>query len=333
MRGKDLDSEPLVSIVTPFYNTEKYLSQCIESVLGQTYKNWEYILVNNCSTDRSLKIGEEYANRYGKIRIYNNAKFLTQLQNYNNAVRFISNESKYCKIVQSDDWMFRECIAEMVQVAERNPTVGVVGSYWLNDTNVLGDGLPYPSTFISGKDICRWHLLRHPDMYVFGTPTTLLIRSDIIRNRNPFYDDSSILGDLEVCYELLKNYDFGFVHQVLTFTRVDNESITGKIRHFFPFLLHAFICLKKYGQEYLSEVEYNARLEEISQRYFRCLAKAFLYGHGNEFWVYHRNGLKNIGYKLTWGKMAKYALGEISNLLIHPRAVVHRLMRGVPRDT
>jgi hypothetical protein len=46
-----------------------------------------------------------------------------------------------------------------------------------------------------------------------------------------------------------------FVRQVLTFTRVDNVSLTGKIRDFFPYLLHAFICLKKYGQVYLTAEE------------------------------------------------------------------------------
>ena len=54
-----LPKEPLVSVVTPVYNGEKYLEECIESVLNQTYKNWEYIILNNCSTDRTLEIAEQ----------------------------------------------------------------------------------------------------------------------------------------------------------------------------------------------------------------------------------------------------------------------------------
>ncbi|MCB0227477.1 MAG: glycosyltransferase, partial [Anaerolineae bacterium] len=53
--------QPLVSVVTPVYNTDKYLADCIESVLAQSYDNWEYVIINNCSTDRSLEIAQRYA--------------------------------------------------------------------------------------------------------------------------------------------------------------------------------------------------------------------------------------------------------------------------------
>ena len=60
--------EPLVSVVTPFYNTDRYLAECIESVLSQTYRNFEYVLVDNHSTDRSGVIAAEYARRDSKVR-------------------------------------------------------------------------------------------------------------------------------------------------------------------------------------------------------------------------------------------------------------------------
>ena len=65
-------SEPLVSIVTPVYNGEKFLADCIESILAQSYENWEYIIVNNCSTDRSLAIAEKYAEKDARIKIFSN---------------------------------------------------------------------------------------------------------------------------------------------------------------------------------------------------------------------------------------------------------------------
>lgn len=80
----DIDSQvPLVSFVTPFYNTEQYLEECIESVLRQTYGNWEYVLLNNCSTDKSVQIAERYARQYpDRIRLEHNSEFLagTELQ-------------------------------------------------------------------------------------------------------------------------------------------------------------------------------------------------------------------------------------------------------------
>ena len=122
-----MESIPLVSVVTPFYNTRDFLAECIESVLHQTYTNYEYILVDNCSTDGSSDIAKQYAARFpDKIRLLHTESFLSQVQNYNFALSCISPQSKYCKIVQADDWIFPDCLRSMVEVAEAHPNVGIV---------------------------------------------------------------------------------------------------------------------------------------------------------------------------------------------------------------
>ena len=68
--------QPLVSILTPVYNGADYLAECIESVLQQTYQNYEYIIVNNCSTDGTLQIALDYALKDKRIRVLNNEKFV-----------------------------------------------------------------------------------------------------------------------------------------------------------------------------------------------------------------------------------------------------------------
>src|SRR5215471_137333 len=64
--------QAFVSVVTPFYNTEEYLAEAIESVLAQTHSNFEYILVNNCSTDGSVAIAESYLAREPRLRLLHN---------------------------------------------------------------------------------------------------------------------------------------------------------------------------------------------------------------------------------------------------------------------
>ncbi len=92
-----MKSAPLVSFVTPCYNTRDYLSECIESVLRQTYKDWKFILVDNCSTDRSAEIAERDAGHFpDKIRLVHTESFLSQVQNYNFALTCIPLDSKYC---------------------------------------------------------------------------------------------------------------------------------------------------------------------------------------------------------------------------------------------
>mgnify|MGYP000400757660 CR=1 FL=1 len=78
--------EPFVSIVTPVYNGEKFLEECIESVLAQSYLNWAYIIVNNCSTDRSLEIARRLTEHDKRIHIHDNRDFLTSLQNFNHSL-------------------------------------------------------------------------------------------------------------------------------------------------------------------------------------------------------------------------------------------------------
>src|SRR5581483_8637146 len=157
-----VETQPLVSVVTPVYNGEAYLSECIESVLAQTYQNWDHTIVNNCSTDRSLEIALSYKEKDPRIHIYNNSEFVGMLKNHNIAIRQISPESKYCKVVFADDFLFPECLTEMVKIAEEHPSVNIVGAYGLMGTRVVWDGLPYPSTVVPGREICRDTLLGGP---------------------------------------------------------------------------------------------------------------------------------------------------------------------------
>src|SRR6185503_300851 len=139
---------PLVSVVTPVYNGERHLVECIESVLAQTYERWEHTIVDNCSTDRTREIAERYAKKDARIRVHPNSTFVDLLPNHNIAFRQISPAAAYCKVVQADDWIFPECLERMVAVAEAHPTVGVVGAYRLDGAKVDCDGLPYPSTLV-----------------------------------------------------------------------------------------------------------------------------------------------------------------------------------------
>ncbi len=136
--------QPLVSIVTPMYNEEKHLAVCIESLLAQTYRNWECLIADNCSTDGSPRIARDYADKDPRIRVQRNDRCLRAVANFNAALRKISPSSKYCKVVFADDFIFPECLERMVSLAEANPSVGIVGAYGLQGDSVMWTGLPIP---------------------------------------------------------------------------------------------------------------------------------------------------------------------------------------------
>jgi len=326
--------EPLVSVVTPVYNCEKYLRECIESVLAQTYTHWEYIIVNNCSTDRTLDIAKEYATRDCRIRVQSNQSFVRVIPNHNIAFRQVSSSSKYCKVVAGDDWLFPECLEKMVRLAEEYPSVAIVGAYGLYGTRVAWDGLPYPSTVIRGRDICRSRLMGGP--YVFGAPTSLLFRSDIVRSRHSFYNESNLHADVEACLEFLEHYDFGFVHQVLTFTRVRENSLTSDTEKFQRNLPRILYDLLKFGPKYLSEEEQQYRIRRHLRHYYRYLGEQVYEQRGREFWRFHRSKLSECGVPLSICRIGLNAIAHGLDLLLNPKrtldGAISRLSRIVSRS-
>ncbi len=322
-----MESTPLVSVVTPFYNTADYLAECIESVLRQTYTNFEYILVDNCSTDGSSDIAQQYATRVpDKIRLFHTKSFLTQVQNYNFGLSLISPQSKYCKMVQADDWIFPECLKSMVELAEAHPKVAIVSAYELEGNRAfLGDGLPYPSSEVPGREICRAFFTK--GLNVFGTPTSVMMRSDLVRSRNPsFYEESHApFEDHTVCLELLRTWNFGFVHQILTYSRRDNESILARIRpyQFELFTRLAFVVM--YGREFLSGEEYAWFLRDAERRYFYFLGRSAWEGRDAKFWEFHRGRLASINYSLNSGFMAKWILIVLLDDLGNPKRTIEYL--------
>jgi glycosyltransferase involved in cell wall biosynthesis len=306
--------QPLVSIVTPVYNGEKYIQECVESVLAQTYQNWEYIIVNNCSTDRTLEIVTSYAEQNAKIKIYSNDSLVNALQNHNRALGCISSESKYCKLLHADDWLFPSCLEMMVRVNEANPSVGIVGSYGLAGDRVVSDGLPYGVEVVPGGELARLALLKR--IRPFHAPTSLLIRSDIVRKRDPFYDEENIHADHMACYEILRGCDYGFVHQVLTYIRKHTDSITSSIASPLDmFQLTTLDLLTRYGPEFLTRDEFEERLKEYFAQYYCAMSRRLIKNRKKEYWQHHRQELKKLGYHFSFLKLLLGTLQECVSYL------------------
>jgi glycosyltransferase involved in cell wall biosynthesis len=313
-------------VVTPVYNGARYLRECVESVLSQTYQHWEYIIVDNCSSDESLEIARQYERQDSRIHVYENTQHLHMLRNFNSALLKISDQAKYCKIVHADDWLMQECLERMVTLADRNPNIAIISSYRLEEERVTMTGLPYATQVISGKQICRATLLGKLD--VFGAPSNLLLRSDEIRKRPEFYDPDNLHSDTEICFEILRNSDFGFVHQVLSFTRRHNEAATTFSRRVNTYVAGATSCLVKHGPFYLTPEEHKLRLQELMTHYYDVLAKGFFRKNRKEIWGYHTKQLARIGYPISWPRVARALALVTATHLTHPfrtlRALVSR---------
>ena len=320
-----------MSVITPVYNGADFLAECIESILGQTYQNWEYTIVNNRSTDRTLEIAQNYAARDSRIRVHDNRDFLPIIQNHNHAIRQILPQSKYCKVVLADDWISPECIMKMVSLAEGNPNVGLVGAYGLlgDGVHVIWRGLPFPRTVVSGREVCRLRLLS--GTYVFGAPTATLIRSDFIRKIEKFYDESNLHADTTACFRILQESDFGFVHQILTFTRTRDESNTSFTDRMNSIELCYLTELIQYGPACLNEKEYRQRLEARLSKYYQVLAEGLLQMRGKSYREFHKKSRETLGIPLSYFRLFKGFCGAVLEGISHPWRAIESLSRWWPK--
>ena len=319
---------PFVSIVTPVYNGEKYLEECIQSVRAQTYQNWEYIILNNCSTDNTLLIAERHANEDSRIRIVGTETLLPLIQNHNHALRQIAPGSKYCKIVHADDMLLANCVEQMVMAAETHPTAGIVGSYCLWGKKVVSDGIPLSTTFFPGRELGRLSLLN--SLYCFWSPSSLLVRSDLIRKRKDFYRGDHLYADDEACYDILQESDFAFVHQVLTFIRQHDESATETMTASYnKIMLSNLDIFLKYGPIYLSAEEYDRHAKVKTNQYYRYLAASLFELREKAFWRYHKKTLQEMGLSFSRRQLIQASLSKMVNT---PPATLKKLAGAMKRS-
>ncbi|WP_158750239.1 glycosyltransferase family 2 protein [Acidobacterium sp. S8] len=318
-------SQPVVSIVVPAYNEANHIAECLESILAQSYQNWECIVANNCSTDATAEIARQYASKDARIRVYDNEEFLRAVPNFNQALRRLPSSAKYCKIVFADDWIFPECIEEMVDVAEEYPSIGIVGAYGLQGRQVMWAGLPYPSRLISGREVCRKLFLE--DLYVFGTATSLLFRADLIRASHAFYNETNLHSDSEACCAALKTSDFGFVHQVLTVTRVREGSLFAFSTEMNTFIAGRLHDLVTYGRDYLTAEEYKFCLDLKLSEYYDFLSRNLTHRRGDKFWNYHKGKLAEAGVGLSRTRLYRTFAGKLFDALLNPKSTLERLLK------
>jgi glycosyltransferase involved in cell wall biosynthesis len=282
-----------VSVVTPFYNTAAYLPECIESVLAQSHGDFEYILVDNHSDDGGGEIAARYAARDRRVRVVSPPRFVDQVPNYNFALRQIAPDTRYCKMVQADDTIFPRCLAEMVALGEAHPSIGVISGYRLFGTEVQPGGLPHTRTFLTGRDACR--VVLKDGIYLFGSPTTVMFRADLVRGREPFFAEGRFFEDAEVCFELLAEHDFGFVHQVMSFTRTENDSLWRGMHAYNGWLLARRNQVAQFGRQFLEPDEFAEIWQRRDRHYRQFLAEAWLERRDEGFWSFHRKGLATVG--------------------------------------
>ena len=127
--------EELVSIIVPIYNVEKYLEQCVISLINQSYKNIEIILINDGSTDNSIDIMNKYKKLDGRVKCYCKVNGgLSDARNYGISV----SKGKYIVFVDSDDYVEKDYISILYNlIIENNVKISQCGINKVYENKVL----------------------------------------------------------------------------------------------------------------------------------------------------------------------------------------------------
>ena len=255
------------------------------------------------------------------------------IENHNITFRQISPDSAYCKPLAGDDMMLPECLERMVDVAERYPSVAFVGAYGIFSRSEMGvycRGVQYPQAVLPGRELCRRYLLGGGPA-VFGAPTLVLLRSEIVRSRYAFYNERNIHADSEACVEFLADRDFGFVHQILTFMRVQDDSLSAISERLNTYLPYRLYALTKYGPKYLTPQELTAKAEVLLREYYYYLGWQMWKRRGSEFWTFHHQKLAEMGYPLSRRRLYNHAMLYMADQVLNPKRTAEKTGRRLYR--
>jgi len=183
-----------ISIIIPVYNVEPYVKRCLDSIINQTYKNLEVLIINDGSTDNSGHICDEYAAKDNRIRVIHKANggLSTALN-----VGLINYTGDYFGIVDSDDWIEPDMYELLYDTAKRsNVPISVSGYYKSTDTeSVSMENLKLiPNGTISTENMLLYPLQRDDYMGFCGYVWNKLYNADIVKKSGLRFDENIRYG-------------------------------------------------------------------------------------------------------------------------------------------
>lgn len=215
---------PSVSVCIPVYNGEDFIAAAIESVLRQTWMDFELVVVDNHSTDRTLEIASRY--RDNRMRVFANDRNLGPERNWNKALQLARGD--FIKLLCHDDVLYPACLDKQVAVltAPQNAGVALVcckrDIIDLNGRRIMSRCYPGPAGRRLGRAAVR-QIVRHGTNLI-GEPAAALFRAEAIRKVGLFDARFPYVIDLEYWCRLLQEGDLYCMQEPLCAFRVLQKS-------------------------------------------------------------------------------------------------------------
>ena len=215
-----------LSVIIPVYNVENYLRQCLDSVVNQTFKDLEIIIINDCSPDNSKSIIEEYINKDSRIKFIDNPQNYGYAKSVNSGIKAASGE--YISIIESDDYIELNMYEDLLNLIEKNNCDVVKCNFWQfygeTDKNI---GVPTVFSKIKNEvfNITQYPqvLQAHPSVWAAIYKRELLINNGVFftESENGAYLDILFTFKVMMSAERILVTDVPYLHY-----RQDNSNST-----------------------------------------------------------------------------------------------------------
>ena len=213
-----------VSIIVPMYNAEKFIGKTIESVLSQTYKNWEMLIMNDVSTDNSLAVVNEYAKKDDRIKVVNTEKNMGVVKGRNHLIDLANG--KYIAFLDADDYWHSQKLEKQIQfMKEKNAGISCT-----EYTRVKENGEKINEVVIKSE-------ISYTDMLKNNYLGCLTVMYDVEKIGKRYFKELEknedyvlwleIVKDVKTIYGLKENLAY---YRVLDNSRSSNKVKTAKVR-------------------------------------------------------------------------------------------------------
>jgi glycosyltransferase involved in cell wall biosynthesis len=223
MIDRTLYNQPLVSICIPTYNSARFLRECLNSIVNQTYSNKEIIVSDNASTDETEKIVKEYVEKY-KVKYYKNEKNIGAEANFTRCIELANGE--YIAIFHADDLYMPDMVQKQVEAFKKNPKIGAVFTMatLINSKNEMIGKVKLPA------NLKNKYIYDFPEIFFsvlenlnFLVCPSAMVRSKIYKELVPFNEKRfKTSADLDMWFRILERYSIAIPNEKLMNLRISD---------------------------------------------------------------------------------------------------------------
>ena len=221
-----LSDVPLISIIVPIYNAEKYIRECVDSILDQTFIDFQVVLVDDGSTDSSSNICDEYAIKDKRVKVFH--KINGGVSSARN-LGLKNAQGKYVVFVDSDDWLLNDHVKHLIDSLEGHEAQFAM-SYPIKVSEGSYRTESYPSNVINGTN---WEIAFTDNLlHWYTSPWGKIYNLDIIKSNNLNFDENMYIGeDALFLFRYLLHVDRAYISNVANYCyRYDSMgSLTKRI--------------------------------------------------------------------------------------------------------